>query len=340
MEEYPNRAPFTLSGKAQYQRKSFLALLHSSLVVSTRRLLRGPQLPNWSWMFETSTHLMRAQARIAFDMPNPADSREYEDALVFYSSAMPQVDVVPVAAPIKGHWYQPKSDGGEVTVLYLHGGGYHYYPKALCGLIALVALAAKARTFAVDYRLAPEYPFPAQLEDARASYLWLLEEGTKPERLVVIGDSAGGNLTLALMLALRDAHLPLPALAIGISPWTDLENSGESMTKNEPYDWIEKRMAVKWAEWLCQGANLRDPRISPLHADLTGLPPIYIQAGSAEILYDMIRAFADKAQAQGANVLLDVWKNMTHDFQAFGESLPESQEALRRIGQMVEKYAK
>lgn len=112
------------------------------------------------------------------------------------------------------------------------------------------------------------------------------------------------------------------------------------MTKNEPYDWINKRMAVKWAEWFCRGANPGNPRISPLHADLTGLPPLYIQAGSAEILYDMICAFAEKAQAQGAKVTLDVWKNMTHDFQAFGDSIPESQEALRRIGQMVEMYTK
>lgn len=208
MEAYPNQSPFTLSGKGQYQRKSFFTLLRSSLIVSTRRLLRGPQLPNWSWMLETSTHLMRAQARTAFDMATPAESREYEDALIFYSSAMPQVNVVSVDAPIKGDWYQPKSDVSEVTVLYLHGGGYTYYPKALRSLIALVALAAKARTFAPDYRLAPEHSFPAQLEDARASYLWLLEEGIQAEQLVVIGDSAGGNLTLALMLALRDAHLP------------------------------------------------------------------------------------------------------------------------------------
>jgi monoterpene epsilon-lactone hydrolase len=109
------------------------------------------------------------------------------------------------------------------------------------------------------------------------------------------------------------------------------------MTENERYDWVEKRMPVKWAEWFCKGANPRNPIISPIHADLKGLPPVYIQAGGAEILHDMIRAFVDRAQEQGGNVMLEVWRNMNHDFQAFGDTTPESKEALMRIGQVVEE---
>ncbi len=199
-----------------------------------------------------------------------------------------------------------------------------------------MAQAARSDTFALDYRLIPEHPFPAQLEDALAAYRWLLATGVRPEHLVVGGDSAGGNLTLALLLSLREAGLPLPALAICIAPWTDVANSGDSMTANEPYDWVGKRMPVQWAEWLCGGADRRNPILSPILAELRGLPPIYIQAGSAEILYDMIRAFAERGQAQQCNVMLDVWQNMNHDFQAFGDLMPESREALRRIGEVID----
>ncbi len=193
-------------------------------------------------------------------------------------------------------------------------------------------------TFALDYRLIPEHPFPAQLEDAKAAYHWLVENGVDPKRLVVIGDSAGGNLVLALLLALRDSNEPRPALGICLCPWTDVNNSGESMTRNEKYDWVEKRMADKWAQWFLKGADPRNPLISPLYANLGGLPPLYIQAGGSEILYDMICAFAERARAQQANVKLDVWENMNHDFQAFGDATPSSREALRRIGEWVDRH--
>ena len=328
---------FQLYGKWSYRLRSLLALYWSLLYVSIRRLLRGPLLPNWNWMFEVSTHFIRTQTVTAFNMANHMEGREYENSLVFTSPALAKMKIESINAPVKGHWYHPKSETKDITVLYLHGGGYAYYSKAHENLIALVTLAAKSQTFALDYCLIPEHPFPAQLDDALAAYRWLLETGIKPEHLVVIGDSAGGNLTLALLLALRDSKLPFPALGICIAPWTDVENSGNSLKENEPFDWVEKRMPLKWAEWLCKGTNPRNPIVSPINADLRGLPPIYIQAGDAEILYDMIQSFYDKAQAQGANVKLDVWRHMNHDFQAFGDLVPESKEALMRIGQVIEE---
>jgi monoterpene epsilon-lactone hydrolase len=333
-----NQMPFQLFGKWDYRLRSLLILYWSLLYVSIRRLLRGPLLPNWSWMFEISIHFIKNQTAIAFDMTDHAEGREYENSLVFASPAKARVKIEPVNAPVKGHWYRPKSETKDLTVLYLHGGGYAYYSKAHENLIALVTLAAKSQTFALDYRLIPEHPFPAQLEDALAAYRWLLETGIKAEHLVVIGDSAGGNLTLALLLALRDAKLPLPALGICIAPWTDVGNSGNSLKENEPFDWVEKRMTLQWAEWLCKNADPDNPLISPINADLRGLPPIYIQAGDAEILYDMIQSFYDKAQAQGVNIRLDVWQYMNHDFQAFGDLMPESKEALMRIGHVIEEY--
>jgi len=328
--------PLEFSGRWQYQLRSALNLYWSTLYISVRRLVKGPLLPNWNWALETSTHFLKTQAAIAFDMPSHADGREYEDSLLFGSPAVSRVKIEPVNSGIKGAWYQPLSETNPVTVLYLHGGGYAYYSKSHQNLIALVTLAAKSRTFALDYRLIPEHPFPAQLDDALAAYRWLLETGVAPERLVVAGDSAGGNLSVALLLSLRDAQLPLPALAICLAPWIDMANSGASMTRNEPYDWIAKRMPERWAEWFCKGADPANPLISPIHADLRGLPPIYIQAGSAEILHDMISTFAERAKAQGASVQLEVWPNMTHDFQAFGDIIPESKEALRRIGEVIQ----
>ena len=340
MEENRKNSPFELNGRWQYRLRSVLNLTWSTLYISARRWLRGPRFPNWSWDMETSTHFMRTQASASFDMPDLAASREYEDALLFSSAAVPRVTIEPTNLPVRGHWYQPKTGAQAVTVLYLHGGGYVYYSKTHQNLIALFTLAAGSRTFALDYRLIPEQPFPAQLEDALAAYRWLLETGTAPERLVVAGDSAGGNLSLALLLALRDAQLPLPALAVCLAPWTDPSDPGESMTVNAGIDWIEKRLPLQWAKWFHKGSDPRNPLVSPVYADLRGLPPIYIQTGSVDILYNMICAFAGRAREQGANVRLDVWPNMTHDFQAYGDLLPESREALARIGALVGEYVK
>ena len=273
-------------------------------------------------------------------MSNHSEGREYENSLVFTSPAIDEVDIKPITAPVKGHWYNPKSGANVVTVLYLHGGGYAYYSKSHETLISLVTLAAQSQTFALDYRLIPEHPFPAQLEDTLSAYQWLLDTGIKPEHLVVMGDSAGGNLTLALLLTLRDSKLPLPVLGICIAPWTDVGNSGNSLQENEPFDWLQKRMPIQWAEWLCKDTDPQNPIVSPINANLQGLPPLYVQAGDAEILYDMIRSFYEKAQAQGVNIKLDIWRNMNHDFQAFGDLIPESKEALLRIGQVIKENAR
>lgn len=332
-----NRAPFTLHGKLEYRLRSVFALCRSSLSVSLRRMMKGPLLPNWNWSTEAAIHFLKAQNITSFEMRDHDEGRAYGDALVFNSPAVAGMNIHAVTSPVKGHWYQPKLGNRAITLLYLHGGGYAYYAKAHENLIALVTLAVESKTFALDYRLTPEHPFPAQLEDALAAYQWLLKTGVDPHSLVVAGDSAGGNLTLALLLTLRDAKQPLPAMAVCIAPWTDVGNSGESLTKNETYDWVEKRMTIQWAEWFCKGAAPRNPIISPIHANLNGLPPIYIQAGDAEILYDMIREFAARAAEQKADVTLEVWKNMNHDFQSFGDMTPESKEALARIRQVVDE---
>ena len=228
-----------------------------------------------------------------------------------------------------------KNNRRDVTVLYLHGGGYSFYPRSYAHFLALIALAANARMLALDYRLSPEHRFPAQLEDALTAYRWLLESGCSPEKLVVMGDSAGGNLALALLLAARESRIAMPALAIAMSPPTDFETEYPSLSTNKEFDWISLEMLEGWCGWFCDPAQRKDPLISPLWADLRGLPPIYIQAGRCEILYDGIRAFADRAREQGAEVTLESWEDMNHVFQMLGTEAPQSAEALRRIGEVI-----
>jgi monoterpene epsilon-lactone hydrolase len=328
--------PVELHGRLTYRLRSLLLLLWAIFLVTVLRLRRGPRLSGWPWVVETNTSFLRWQERFAFGLPTIAQQREYMDAIVVRSSELAHMQIEAVeAGGVKGRWFVPPTATDEFVVLYLHGGGYAFFIRAHDSLIAFVACAARARTFALDYRLAPEHPFPAQLEDAQAAYHWLLYSGIAPEHIVVAGDSAGGNLTLTLLLALRDAQQPLPRLAICLCPWTDMDSSYTSMKENEPYDWIEQRMAVQWAEWFCQGTDPVNPLVSPVHADLRGLPPIYIQAGDAELLIDMIRAFVDRAKAQGASVSLEIWEYMNHVFQAYGPIIQQSREALGRIGEVI-----
>jgi acetyl esterase/lipase len=302
-------------------------------------MLKGPRRPGWNWFMELGTQVLKGQLAVAFRMRDVHEARRYLDCLVV-GSAVPEVNTSEVIQErFRGRWFACKDVETRVTVLYFHGGGYSYYPRAYADFITLITLAAKSRTFALDYRLSPEYRFPAQLEDALLAYRWLLGNATKPENLVVAGDSAGGNLTLALLLAVRDARLPLPAAAIALSPATDFEAAATGMPSDtgvDWIDWIDWQMLKQWADWFCDPAQRRNPLVSPVRADLRGLPPIYIQAGRAEILFDSIQSFADRAREQGTEVVLETWEHMNHDFQIFGPDVPQSAEALRRLGEVVE----
>jgi epsilon-lactone hydrolase len=324
------------TGRPQYRLKAFAELSQSLIEVSARRMVKGPHRVGWNWFVELSTEALRRQLITAFGMPDVDKAREYLDVIEISSPAHSQVEVTKLMnEKVRGSWVVPKNAESEVTVFYLHGGGYSFYPRSYAHFTALIALAATARTFALDYRLSPEFRFPAQLEDAVSAYRWLLQTGCAAEKLVVIGDSAGGNLALGLLLAARESGIALPALAILISPPTDFENEHPSFRTNKEFDWITRDMLGGWCDWFCDAAQRRDPLISPLRADLRGLPPIYIQAGRCEILYDSIRAFAERAREQGADVTLESWEDMTHVFQMFGTEAPQSTEALRRIGEVI-----
>ena len=322
-------------GPPRYRLRCAGELSRSVLEVSTRRALKGPRLPGWNWFVELATEILKQQTRAAFQLGDVKEARRFLDSIVISSRVLSEVSITPVVQEkFRGSWFAGKNIEPRVSVLYFHGGGYSFYPQAYATFITLITLAAKSRTFALDYRLSPEHRFPAQLEDALNAYQWLLDKGADPHRLIFAGDSAGGNLTLALLLATRESKLPLPALAVALSPPTDFE---ADPIGNWEFDWIEKRMLTQWADWFCDRSERRNPLVSPIWADLSGLSPIYLQAGRAEILYQSIQAFADRAQKQGADIVLESWQDMNHNFQLFGRDAPQSAEALRRIGRVIDE---
>jgi epsilon-lactone hydrolase len=327
-----------LDGPIKYRLVASNIFLRAAADASFHRITHGPRLPGWNWFVEIATEVLKQRLIEGFKLGDIAEIRRYVDSVHLETTALKHVTITPVIqSNFTGHWFLPRLDPlGAATVLYFHGGGYSFYPKSYASFIALLAANARSRLFALDYRLAPENPFPAQLEDALNSFCWLLRT-TPPERLILMGDSAGANLALALLLSIRERNLPQPALAILMSPPTDFrETQYPSLTANEPFDWINWRMASQWADWFCASAQRDNPLISPLCADLRGLAPIYVQAGRVEILHDSVHAFADEARRQGADVSLETWADMNHDFQIFGHEAPQSDEALRRVGQVID----
>ena len=239
---------------------------------------------------------------------------------------------------IPAEWTTPTSEGaGSVrgTLLYLHGGGYF---QGSIGshrrLVASLCLAAGTRGLSVEYRLAPEHPFPAALDDAIAAYRWLIgPAGEDPSRVIVAGDSAGGGLSAALLVALRDAGDPLPAGAYLMSPWTDLASTGESMkTRAEADPVIDPSGTGRVTSYYVPDGDVRNPLVSPLYADLTGLPPLLVHVGDAEVLLDDAVRFADRARAAGVPVESEVWPEAFHVFQMLAVMLPEADEAIAQAG--------
>jgi acetyl esterase/lipase len=252
------------------------------------------------------------------------------------------VQVVHVdAAGVPAAWVEaPGIDPGRV-VLYLHGGGYVIGSitthRELAGRLSR---ATAARVLIIDYRLAPEHPYPAAVEDATTAYRWLLQHGATPARTVIAGDSAGGGLTVATLLALRDAGDALPAAGICLSPWTDMEGIGESMQTKAGVDPIVQREGlVHMANLYLHGADPRSPLAAPLYANLQGLPPLLIQVGTRETLLDDATRLAARAQADGVDVTLEPWEEMIHVWQIFAPLLPEGQQAIERIGDYVRQHA-
>jgi phosphinothricin tripeptide acetyl hydrolase len=276
----------------------------------------------------------------------PSDSLTIEQRRAQYERAErafptpADVSVKPVQAPVApAEWLQPPAAREGVVVLYLHGGGYVIgSPRSHRHLAAAIARSAGAASLLLDYRRAPEDPFPAAVDDAVAAYRWLLDRDVAPARIVIAGDSAGGGLTVATLLALRDQGVRLPAGGVCISPWVDLTGSGASYATKAASDPIVRREGIdQMARAYLGDLDPKTPLASPLFADLAGLPPLFVQVGSEEVLLDDAVALADRARAAGVDVTLEVWPEMIHVWHWFLPMLDEAQVAIDGIGAFARK---
>jgi len=226
----------------------------------------------------------------------------------------------------------------DCCVLFFHGGGYSYGNAPLYqDFMWRVGTAARASVVYFDYRLAPEHPFPAALDDAVRVARWVATQ-FDPQRIAFVGDSAGGGLVLATMKKLRDQADALPRAAVAISPWTDLALTGPSLRTNYKADpMMDAAQFPAIAKRYLGGADPRDPYVSPLYGDAAGLPPTLIQAGSDEVLLDDAVRMAEAMRVAGCDIELDVWPKMPHVWHLYARILPEGRQAIDRIGHFLDR---
>jgi acetyl esterase/lipase len=243
---------------------------------------------------------------------------------------------------LSAEWIIPPTVINERVVLYLHGGGYVLGSmNTHREMVSRISRASEAKALLLEYRLAPEHPHPAAVEDSVAAYKWLLGEGFDPSRIVIAGDSAGGGLTVATAVVLRDRGEPLPAALVCISPWVDLEAIGESMTTKADVDPIVQRDGIlEMTKAYLGGKDPRTPLAAPLYANLAGLPPMLIHVGESETLLDDSIRLKEKAMVAGVDVNLELWEDMFHVWHYFAAMMPEGQKAIDDIGKFIREHAK
>ncbi|MFO0572047.1 MAG: alpha/beta hydrolase [Polyangiaceae bacterium] len=248
------------------------------------------------------------------------------------------------AAGVPAEWVRCGEVDPDRRLLYLHGGAYVTGSRVSHrALAARISRAARVTVLLIDYRLAPEHPHPAALEDAVAALGFMLETGplgpARARRSFVAGDSAGGGLALATLLSARDAELPLPDAAIALSPWTDLAMTGDSFMSRAGVDpMITPSFMHPCAALYLDATDARHPLASPLYGDLGNLPPLLLHVGDEEVLLDDTRRFAERARAAGVEVTAEVWPEMFHVFHAFAGMLPEGREAIAKIGEFLARW--
>jgi epsilon-lactone hydrolase len=275
--------------------------------------------------------------RETLQVPLDVERHEWNEAAA-QTTLPPNITIVPIdAAGVLGEWVSSPNAAAQAALYYLHGGGY---TSGSCvthrELAARICLASGLRVLLIDYRLAPEHPFPAGLEDAAAGYQWLLAQGIPPERIAIGGDSAGGGLAMATMLWLREHAVALPAAGVLLSAWADLALAGPSIQTRAEIDPLCSYAALQRAScWYLAGADPTHSFASPVYADLHGLPPLLIQVGDHEILLSDSTRLAERAQAKGVEVTLEVYNELWHVFQGWAGTLPEGQQAIERIGAFV-----
>ncbi len=238
---------------------------------------------------------------------------------------------------IPAEWTTAPDARDDAAVLYLHGGGYVIGSlQSHRHLAAEIGRAARARTLALHYRLAPEHPFPAPVEDAVAAYRFLLAQGLPPGRIAIVGDSAGGGLTVAALVSIRDAGLPQPSCGWCISPWVDMEGVGDSMSGIAARDpMVQKDTLLELSRHYLGAADPRTPLAAPIYADLAGIAPLFIQVGAAETLFDDAIRLARAAGAADVRVDLQVWPEMVHVWHLFHPDLKAGRRAIEAGGAFI-----
>lgn len=301
--------------------------------------------PALSWQGRLASGAMRrfvkpVVARVPFTRRVMKFSQLGFDTVTLALPVHPDVHIAPAdAGGVPGEWLIA---GRQVVAgrvfLYFHGGGYFFgSPRSHRAVTWRLSRTSRSKVLALDYRQPPDWHYPAPLEDALRAYRALLERGYKPENIILGGDSAGGNLTLVTLLRMRELGLPMPAAGVLISPWGDLTCSGESIRTNEASEPMIPVNALRFISASYSGReNPADPLISPVFADLAGLPPLLIQVGSTEVLRSDAERLAQKAREAGVSCRLQVWENMMHVFQALAGWVPEASLAMREIGAFVE----
>jgi len=242
---------------------------------------------------------------------------------------------------VEGEWIMAPDVIENKVLLYLHGGAF------VAGsidthrdLISRISRAAEIKVLAINYRLAPEHPFPAGLDDCFETYKWLMSEKCyKPNNIIIGGDSAGGTLTLSVLIKLRDQNIPLPAAAFCLSPATDMTGSGESYTTKAEVDpFLTPELGQLVLDNYLGDIDPENPLVSPLFANLHGFPPIYIQVGTSEILLDDSKRIAQKLEEANVDVELDIWEDMVHVFAAFAQFAQEPKDAIEKIASFIKKH--
>jgi phosphinothricin tripeptide acetyl hydrolase len=286
---------------------------------------------------ENIVTMLRAQAAERGDAEmTVSEWREAYDGLGALLPAAEGVAVEKVdAGGVPAEWI---GAGDGPVVVYVHGGGYCIGSlDSHRSMLTHLASAVAGRVLAVDYRLAPEHPFPAALDDACTAYRWVLAGGADPSRVVVAGDSAGGGLTLATLVALRDAGDPLPAAGVCLSPWADLTQSGATMAEKAEADpMVHAEDLDRWAAaYAGSDYDAGSAGLSPLFADLGGLPPLLVEVGTAEVLLDDARRLAERARAAGVEVTLFEGEDLIHVWHFFAGAVPEADEGIARVAGFI-----
>ncbi len=308
-------------------------------LVQLRRRVRGPLRPSWDETYETLALVLHQYSKRSVHLPVSVQRRI---AAGFFSKS-PVVKQTKLQREqlggVPASWLRRSNTDPSRVLLYLHGGGYVIGSvDTHLDLLARLCRGSGSSVVAIDYRLAPEHIFPAQLEDALAAYRALLAGGVEPHRLVVGGESAGGGLTMSLLVKLRDEALPLPAAAFCISPWVDLEGLGASMEHNERFDYVNRKILRAFAGHFVSERDLRNPLAAPCYADLSGLPPLLVQAGGAEVLLDDANILAERAKQAGVDAELDIWPDMIHAWHAFAPLIPAGRKAIAKVCAFVRTH--